>query len=528
MNRRIFLSISTFLSSYFGLFSKATASNPSSSVWRSGHVLHILPTVSDSEFLIKVSFKEALKQAPALHVGTIKSVGQANDSEGKYWQFHVKGLGPQTSYRLSLKNSAAASSALLCDPWELRTFPAPGTEMAQMRLLVFTCTGGHEMHGFLPTATRNRLLKRALSFKPDAAIANGDHVYWDLRSPFTAAGLGQSESAKHFAGLPDRSLPILGTTNEDFLKKTAGPQIVPVYATDFRSTPTFFIQDDHDYYENDDAEDAIVTFPPDHFMTEMARATQLLFYPEFLPDASRPAGLPGASAQGKAKPISESFGTLRYGQLLEVLMYSVRRSMTMAGQSAVFLEDTVEQWLLDRMKQESVQHVLNVPSNPPGWSAGKWGEWYPDVFSSDGKLTTDQPKPYWQTGWLKQHDRLLQAMSNMKHRTPLVISGDLHASALGKITQTGAVDLSANPVYAVLSGSIGTRDTGWPSGKRKVLPQPSKHLKMQEIVKPIELHGFTLIDFTPHKTKVQMFTWDKKNQSLEDIDTLQPYKTFEL
>ena len=51
---------------------------------------------------------------------------------------------------------------------------------------------------------------------------------------------------------------------------------------------------------------------------------------------------------------------------------------------------------------------------------------------------------------------------------------------------------------------------------------------MQEIVKPIELHGFTLIDFTPHKTKVQMFTWDKKNQSLEDIDTLQPYKTFEL
>ena len=50
---------------------------------------------------------------------------------------------------------------------------------------------------------------------------------------------------------------------------------------------------------------------------------------------------------------------------------------------------------------------------------------------------------------------------------------------------------------------------------------------MQEIVKPIELHGCTKIDFTPHKAKVQMFTGEQKNQSLEDIDTLQPYKTFE-
>jgi phosphodiesterase/alkaline phosphatase D-like protein len=171
---------------------------------------------------------------------------------------------------------------------------------------------------------------------------------------------------------------------------------------------------------------------------------------------------------------------------------------------------------------------VNVPSNPPGWSAGKWGEWYPDVFSSDGKLTIEQPKPYWQTGWVKQHDRLLKAMSNMTNRTPLVVSGDLHASALGKITKTGNLDLSANPVIAVLSGSIGTRDTGWPSGKRKILPQPSKHLEMQEIVKPIELHGFTIIDFTSNKMKLQMFTWDKKNQSIEDIDSLQPYKILEI
>ena len=321
---------------------------------------------------------------------------------------------------------------------------------------------------------------------------------------------------------------MFGTDNEQLLKKAAGPQITPVYGTEFRSTPTFFIQDDHDYWDNDDAVDEIITFPPDFFMRQMARVTQSMYYPEFLPDTTRPFGLPGAAEMGRASSVAESFGTLRYGRLAEMLLYSVRPTMTLAGPSAVFVEDTVEAWLKQRMAESDAAHVINAPSNPHGWTAGKWGEWYPDMFSSDGKLTIEQPKPYWQTGWVKQHDRLLKAMSSMKNRIPLVVSGDLHASALGKITKTGNVDLSANPVIAVLSGSIGTRDTGWPSGKRKILPQPSKHLEMQEIVKPIELHGFTIIDFTSTKMKLQMFTWDKKNQSVEEIDTLQPYKTLEL
>ena len=48
---------------------------------------------------------------------------------------------------------------------------------------------------------------------------------------------------------------------------------------------------------------------------------------------------------------------------------------------------------------------MRRPIRPAG-SAGKWGEWYPDVLDADKKLTIAQPKPYWQPGWLKQHDRL--------------------------------------------------------------------------------------------------------------------------
>jgi len=219
----------------------------------------------------------------------------------------------------------------------------------------------------------------------------------------------------------------------------------------------------HDYFENDDAYDEIVTFPPDAFMTEMARATQSMYYPEFLPDATRPRGLAGSSPVGRGLPVSESVGTLRYGRLAEVLLYTVRRTMTLAGPSAVFLDGEVEGWLTRRMATGEVTHVVNAPSNPPGWTAGKWGEWYPDVLREDGTLTTNSAKPYWQSGWLKQHDRLLSAMSRMRG-IPLSMSGDLHAIAIGRILRSGSLDLSANPVVTALTGPVGTRAGGWPSG----------------------------------------------------------------
>ncbi|MGH9839774.1 MAG: mandelate racemase/muconate lactonizing enzyme family protein [Blastocatellia bacterium] len=180
---------------------------------------------------------------------------------GELWQFHAHDLAPGRRYRLTLMAGGKAGKPL-CQPWDLATFLAPDTRPERVRALFFTCAGGHDALGFLPAALRNRLLRRALSFNPDAAISNGDHVYWDLRSPLTAGMLGASRQARQIAGQPDRAAAILGGDNESFLKRAAAPQITPVYGTDFRSTPVFFIQDDHDYFENDDAYDEIVTFPP--------------------------------------------------------------------------------------------------------------------------------------------------------------------------------------------------------------------------------------------------------------------------
>lgn len=90
--------------------------------------------------------------------------------------------------------------------------------------------------------------------------------------------------------------------------------------------------------------------------------------------------------------------------------------MTLAGSSAVFIDSEVEKWLLARTASPDVTHLVHAPSNPPGWTAGKWGEWYPDVLGADNKLTTATRKLYWQDGWLKQHDRLMAALAGMKGR----------------------------------------------------------------------------------------------------------------
>lgn len=58
--------------------------------------------------------------------------------------------------------------------------------------------------------------------------------------------------------------------------------------------------DDHDYFENDEAEERFVTFPSDQFSMSAKRAVKALFYPEFLPDPDRPTGLSGGLADGRS------------------------------------------------------------------------------------------------------------------------------------------------------------------------------------------------------------------------------------
>lgn len=498
---------------------------PASQSWDTGQVRHLLPTVSDTRILIKASFNQPLSGTPTLRIGGTAVRGRMNDTAGEFWQFYANGLLPDRKHKLSM---VAANGKALCQPWELSTFPSPGTRPASFRVLFFTCAGGPDSdsltRGNLPTAVRNRLMRRALSFEPQAMVANGDHVYWDLHSPRVPAARRDTSKLQSF----NRSALVFGDRNETVLKLAAGPQIAPVYGTDFRSTPVFFLQDDHDYFDNDEAFDEIVTFPPVWFQLELARATQRLYYPEFLPDDTRPRGLPWGSVGDGANGVSESWGTVRFGSLAEILLYDVRRTCTLAGASAVFIDPEVERWLVARTASRDVTHLVHAPSNPFGWTAGKWMEWYPDLLNADGKLTTAESKPSWQSGWLKQHDRLIAAMAAMKGRIPLTVSGDLHAVGIGHILRAGKLNLEKNPVTAVLAGPIGTGPAAWPSAFRGVGSTPPAYLDVREEVKPIEQHSFTMADFLPDRIVLRFFKWDVKTQSPDAIESLEPFHTTEL
>ncbi|NWG47508.1 MAG: alkaline phosphatase D family protein [Alphaproteobacteria bacterium] len=494
-----------------------------------GAIAHILPTVSHDRMRLKLSLRAPAAAPPVLKVDGRPLAGLPGGTRGRHWRFDARGLDPARRYTLSLSD---AGGRPLTDDWHLSTFPAPEAEPERPRLLVFTCAGGMDdmTDYFLPIATRRRLLARALSFAPDAVVAIGDHIYADQRRIGVLTNPEEAErNAAYWEryGQFDRSLPVLGTPNEALLTTIADIQIAALYGDLLRSLPVFFVTDDHDWFENDEASHRLITFPPDWFSLQLGRSVQHLYYPEFLPDPARPKGLPGRSNTAAEPDLSESYGTLRYGRLLETLIYDCRRFMTLKGPTGVFVDTEAEAWLLARTAAEDqTRHLIHLPSTPFGWTAGKWGEWYPDVLQPDGSMGTTVPKDYWQPGWFAQHQRLVGAIGAQRTRAPVSLSGDLHAVGATEITRSGASHFG-RPVHSILTGPLGTATGAFPSAFRGTPPRVPQSLDTRPSLDFLEKNGFTLVDVTPDRIAVRLFAW-RPPDPLEAIDTLEPVHAFEI
>jgi hypothetical protein len=423
----------------------------------------------------------------------------------------------------------------------------------RLRILIFTGSGGHDVYQtwlfkqHLPLRVRQALLNRALSFRPDILIASGDQIYYDLVYGMSAKGQGQLTRSIAYAGKFDFKKAILGTENEKVLKRAVGPQIAYLFGTALKSIPSFFLLDDHDYFENDVAIKkekfckvclilqlltlnkpdprlkAGVSFPPDKFHLELARAAQYLYLPEFLQSVGMPPDLPGSGASDRAEGICETFGTIRWGRLFEGLLYEVRRYVTLDGRDAYMIHPRAEQWLTERMASEEALWVVNIPATVFGWSAGKWMEWYPDVCCRDKRLTVEVEKYKWQEGWFSQHNRILRAASSMR-QVPVFLCGDLHVQAYGVIEKSAELDLSKNPVHVISTGPLGTDGWGFPSKFRGVSAQVPAALSLVEKLKPLEKDGFCIVDLTPKDMTIRFFAWSSK-ESMEKIKTLEPRYT---
>lgn len=522
LSRRDFLQSAAVAS--LGAFAAGCTSRPPAyeeEGWDAGIVRHVLPGARHDRILVKTSFAEPFDAPPRLRIGARDALGRAVGETGRFFTFDQRGLEPDTAYELRLIDAAGRP---LADPWSLRTLPHPRSAPERLRILCFTCAGGPELTNplsgedvFLPLAARRRLLARGLAFKPDLAIANGDHVYWDLRAG-GAKWINTGVLGWLRAGLFDRDAPVLGHANEDVLHRAFGPQIADLYGTLFRSVPTFFLRDDHDYGENDEPE----VFPADGFMHALANATQALYYPELIADETLPARFVGN------RGLCLRHGRLRYGDLFESLLYDCRGDLSRGPrpEDATFVPADLEAWLRRAMATSDARHLVQMPSTPILWSAGKWGEWYPDVRAERGVLTTERPKPGWPEGWRRQHDRLVRAAAARSDRIPMWVSGDLHSTAIGEIVETGGERLP-QPVVSVLAGTLGTSGPGWPSAFRGTIARPSTTVTANEWLEPLEENGFTLLDVTRDAMVVSQFRWTPE-MGLDAIARLEPFLVREI
>jgi len=530
LNRREFLEVSagTLAASVIGLPSAVD----SESNWNQGQIVHIIPTSNHERFLIKASFKSPQTAPPILTVSGKPVSGFQTDPRGRFWRFDVASLEPGTQYELRLTDSGGSP---LCDAWPLKTMPAPDSIPEHLRILAYTCAGGYDgppLNGksfFLDMTARRKLLARALSFQPDVLIANGDHIYWDIETsqnkPF--AKFTQGVLWPKFGQPLDTSVPMLHPRNLATFTAICDYQIPGLYGTALRSTPSFFLTDDHDNFENDEFDAKVATMPPDNYGTVGAEQTQRLYYPEFLPDRNRPEWLSGGDKAWAPTGTNITYGTLRYGKLMEVVLYDCRRYADYKGEHAKILPQWTEAWLIARTAAQDTTHFMHAPSLPFAFSSGKLGDWYPDFVDVQLKrLVVFEEKPGWQRGWFAQHQRLIEAISNQTNRSSVIVQGDFHASTAGEIHRSGELKM-AQPVHVVTAGTLGTGDLVYPSAFRNIASTPSQLIGMDQALTPTEKNGFSIIDVTPDKLTFAMFTW-RPPQPVEEIDTMKPVLVYEV
>jgi len=259
------------------LFAQAANPKPPASNWDAGALRQPAAwcqrhAIADQGFVWRI----ADRCADTAYSAAPRCACRMGDTRGEHWHFYATDLKPGRPVPAVTIRSAR--------PRALRTLGACDTSRSGRAAVELPAPDLH-LRGRSrdPQVPADRdaqpAAATALSFQPQAAIANGDHIYWDLLAPVGKTLLGMSPEALKYSPTFDRSAVVLGGDNEAILKRVAGPQIVPVYGTDFRSTPVFFMQDDHDYFDNDEATDEAVTFPAVAVHAVTGPRTQNIYYP---------------------------------------------------------------------------------------------------------------------------------------------------------------------------------------------------------------------------------------------------------
>lgn len=491
--------------------------------WDNNGVKHILSNFDHRQILMKISLEEGQKEAPSLIINDTMITAKQNDREGRFWQFHYQQLQTDTTYHVQIKLNKEASTST----WPIHTFPHPDSTATELNVLAYTCAGGveEELFGkeiFISIEARQEFLKKALTLEPDMVIANGDHVYWDQLSMQNSTSKRILKFIRDLKyGSLDLDKSVLDPANYNNFINIIDAQIADLYGCYLRSQSVYFVTDDHDLFENDEAHPDLVTFPPKEYMLDAALTTQRLYYPEFF----NPTSISSGQIKGSVG-LSASFGSVRYGDLAEFSLYDCKRYSNIDSLSGTLLPKDAEDWVIDRISHSSANWLIQVPSSPFGWTAGKWSEWYPDVLDEDGNLTIEQSKYLWPIGWWEQHQRILYAMHESTN-TSIIIQGDLHMAGYGQLKKSGSISFDDQPVHLIAGPPLGSGTLAFPSSFRGTGSKVPLALEVDEIFPPVEKNGWTFLKISSDRINGKMYTW-RPPQKVKEISDLKPSFEFDI
>ena len=280
--------------------------------------------------------RRAADRAPTLRVGGTSVRGRMGDTRGEHWHFYATDLLPGRRYQLALVWQQRASRC--ASRGSSRLFRRPTSGRRNSGCCSTPAPAVTRRLNFCRRRSATACCAAALSFPPDAAVANGDHVYWDLLAPVGAAPAriaGGREAVRHVRSLGDRAWRRQRNRAQAHRQGRRSCRCTARISarrrcSSCRTTTTISTTTKPLTRSSRSRRRFMLAARPRDTASLLPRI------PSRRGAAARPAvvvgGRPRAAACPKASARCATAG------LAEILLYDVRRTLTLAGPSAVYVD----------------------------------------------------------------------------------------------------------------------------------------------------------------------------------------------
>jgi alkaline phosphatase D len=419
---------------------------------------------------------------------TVAAHGKAIASAAWAHSVHVDvtGLQPARRYWYRFRAGGAVSPV-----GRTSTAPAPDAHAQRLRVAFASCQQYEQ--GYF-TAYRH-MAREDL----DLVVHLGDYIYessWG-RNLVRAHGSDQPVTLDEY-----RARHALYKSDEDLRAAHA-------------AFPWIVTWDDHEV-QNDYANDRSQNLdPPDAFLRRRAAAYQAYYEHMPLPAWARPNGAH-----------MRLHTTVAYGQLATFFVLDDRqyRSPQVCarpgrGGSTVVREELCPErvdaalTMLGRQQEQWLDEGF-------GRTRGAWNVIAQQTLMAQAARRPGVGREYWTDGWdgyPRARERLLESVARQRVRNPLVLSGDVHMSAIADLKPD--FDAAESPVVATEIAGPSITSQGPTIARVEALRQENPHIKFANGTS----RGYATLDITPSRCIARLRTVGTVTQRESEIRTLTTY-----